>query len=320
MSKRAVAFSGVLVLAWAAAGCVNLASLMTGKMKAVVVEESPRWFEIYRVALIDVDGFLSSDGGWRLLGGTTVAEVKEKLKRAADDWRVRAVVLRIDSPGGEVSASDQIYREVLQFRAQTGKPVVAALMGTAASGAYYAALAADVIVASPTTVTGSVGVVIDLVNAEKLLARIGVQTEVVKSGPKKDMGSYARGLTREEREILQNINRSLFERFVAVLREGRPSMTDEDIATISDGRVVTARQALELHMVDRIGYLEDAIAEAERLAGIGGADVILYRPFPSYTSNIYAGPAGQALVLEALDLLLRRRAPTFLYLWSPGWP
>ncbi len=319
MAKRLLLSLGLPLLLALTAGCLNVAPLVAGKMRRVTVQESPRLFEPYRIALIDVDGFLASGDGWSLFGGTTVADVKEKLNLASDDRRVRAVVLRINSPGGEVAASDVLYQELLGFKRETGKPVVAALMGTAASGAYYVALAADSIVASPTTVTGSIGVVIDLINAEELLAKIGLRSEVVKSGAKKDMGSPTRALTPEERKILQDINRSLFERFLAVLRTGRPRMTEKDIALLSDGRVVTAQQALELNMVDQVGYLEDALAEARRLAGIGGADVILYRPFPRYAANIYARSALEPAFLgEVLKLVLRRRGPAFLYLWSPG--
>ena len=320
MRRKLPAWVALFVLSVAFSGCISIAPGFSGRLETVLVEESPRWFEMNRIALIDVDGFIAtSEGPWFSWAGTTVADVKEKLHRAAADWRVRAVVMRINSPGGEASASDMIYCEVLEFRQETGKPVVAALMGTAASGGYYAALAADRIVAAPTTVTGSVGVLMEFINVEGLFGKIGLRSEVVKSGGKKDIGSPMRAMTDEERKILQGVNRALFDRFVQNVRSRRPKMTDEDVATISDGRIVTAEQALSLHMVDRVGYLDDAIAEARDLADIASADVILYRAVPHYNTNIYAQHRPAAgLIEQGLERLLRRSGPTFLYLWSPG--
>ncbi len=306
---------GALLLT--AAGCISVGPMLTGKMETVVVRESPRWLEFNRIALVEVEGVIGSGGGL-LRGGTTAADVREKLKRAARDGGVRAVVLRINSPGGEVGASDTIYREVLRFRRETGKPVVACLMDTAASGAYYVACAADRIVASPNAVTGSVGVVIQLLNVEGLFGKLGLRTITIKTGQMKDIGSPTRPMTDKEREVLAGIAEGHFERFLRVVREARPEMTDPDAATISDARVLTAQQALDLHMVDGVAYLEEAIADARKLAGIETADVILYRPFPDYRSNIYARrEAGDELLMEGLDMLLRGSKPTFLYLWCP---
>lgn len=307
------------VMLMMAPGCIFVNARFGGKMKEVVVEESPRFFELNRVALIDIDGFISSGGGrWRLLSGTTVADVKEKLNRAAADSRVVAVVLRINSPGGEASASDMIYEEILKFKRQSGKPVVAALMGVAASGGYYTACAADRIVAAPTCITGSIGVLLQFYNVEGLYGKIGLRREVIKSGAKKDIGSSTRAPTPEERRILTHLTDTLFDQFVAAVKKGRPAMTKKDFASVSDGRPVTAREAHELHMVDAVGHLDDAIAEALALADVGGADVIMYQPDPSYNANIYAGTGeGAGMLVEGLEIFLRRRGPTFLYLWLP---
>ncbi len=328
MARRVIALLLIVAVSWLVSGCVNLGSLLAGEMEQVVARESPRWLERKRVALVDVDGFIASSApGFLARSVTTVADVRERLDRAARDGRVRAVVLRVNSPGGEVSASDTIYREVLRFRHETGKPVVAALTGTATSGAYYVALAADCIVAAPTTVTGSVGVIMELVNVEGLFGKVGLRPEVFKSGEKKDIGSPTRTMTEEERRMLAGVIDELFGRFVGAVRERRPAMTEADLETVSDGRVLTASQALELGLVDRIGYLDDALDDAYALAGIRTADVILYRPFRHYNANIYArgaveGPAvGEGLESSlgwARDVLLGRGSPAFLYLWCPG--
>jgi protease-4 len=317
MARRLLAVVAAAI-SLSAAGCVDLAPLVAGQMQEVLVKKSPRWFERNRVAIIDVDGFLGVESGW-LLRGTTVADVREKLDRAAADPRVKAVVLRINSPGGEANASDTIYHEVARFRQETGKPVVAALLGTAASGGYYVAVAADRIVASPTSVTGSVGVVMHFLNVEGLYGKLGLRSEVIKSGDVKDIGSPLRAMTPEERAILAGVNKELFQRFLTAVTSGRTVMSPKDVETISDGRIVAAQEALDLHMVDRIGYLDDAIAEAFDLAGVEHADVILYRPFPHYNTNVYAASSAQAPGLApGLEAVLSPRGPAFLYLWAPG--
>ncbi len=317
-SARAAAAGALLALALA--GCINVGAFPQEELERVVVEKSPRgWLETNRIALIEVSGFIASESGfWTLLGGTSVADVQQKLQLAAADSHVRAIVLRINSPGGEASASDTIYQEVLRFKETSGKPVVAALMGTAASGGYYTALSADCIVASPTTITGSVGVIMDLINMEKLYGKLGLEPVVIKSGEKKDIGSPTRPMTPEEREILQGLNRALFDQFLAKVRERRPGMDEQQLKMVADGRVVSAQEALQLKLVDRVGYLRDAIQTACGLAKIESADVVLYRSTASYNTNIYA-QAGMGLLLEeGLDMLLLRRGPTFLYLWMPG--
>ncbi len=261
--KSACAGAAGALLALALAGCINVGPFPQEGLERVVVEKSGRWIETNRIALIEVSGFIASESGfWTLLGGTSVADVQQKLQLAAADSHVRAIVLRINSPGGEASASDTIYQEVLRFKETSGKPVVAALMGTAASGGYYIALSADSIVASPTTITGSVGVIMDLINMEKLYGKLGLEPVVIKSGEKKDIGSPTRPMTPEEREILQGLNRALFDQFLAKVRERRPAMDEQQLKIVSDGRVMSAQEALQLKLVDRVGYLRDAIQTA----------------------------------------------------------
>ena len=306
------------VLSAALCGCISI-GFKEQRISTVTVERSGRFFEPNRIAIIDIDGFIGSGSApWWMIGGTSVAEVKEKLERARWDRRVQAVVLRVNSPGGEVGASDIIYEELQRFRRETGKPVVACCMDVAASGGYYVACGTDRIVASPTTVTGSVGVIMHLTNVEGLFGKIGLQSVTIKSGAKKDIGSPTRMMTAEEREIMERLMQGMFKRFVGVMRTAHPAVTDADAAIIGDGRVFGADEALQLHMIDRIGYLRDAIEEAASLARISAADVILYQKVPAATSNIYA-QWGPAMALgEGLNALLRRQGPAFLYLWTPA--
>lgn len=313
---RTVFIFGAVLMA---GGCIDLRALRPTRLEGVIVEKSHRWFERNRILLLDVDGFIGPDS-ISLFGpaGTGVADVRQKLLMAEADHRIKAVLLRVNSPGGEAAASDMIHQEILRFRQRTGKPVVACLMGLATSGGYYVACAADRIVASPSTVTGSVGVIMQFMNAEGLYGKIGLRTEVIKSGEVKDIGSFSRAMTPEERAILQQINAALYARFQEVVRRGRAGMTDEQAAAIADGRIVSAAEALQLNMVDAVGYPDDALALARQMARVEGADLILYRAYPNYNTNIYAAGGTSQIIEKGLDLLVKRASPSFLYLWSPG--
>jgi protease-4 len=278
-----------------------------------------------KVLLLDISRVITGEERERTFGlsteESTVARVQEELRKARDDSRVRAVVLRINSPGGGVTASDTIYREVRRFAAETKRPVVAALLDVAASGGYYVALAADHVVASPTTVTGSIGVVMIGLNFEGLMAKLGVRNQTMKAGANKDLLSPLRAATPEERAIVQSILDELHERFIALVQENRPRLKRAEIERITDGRIFTAAQALELGLVDQIGYLDDAIATARRAAGVERARVIIYHRPDEYRENIYsrAVPAGRGG--DAWSVALRLpddRGPRFMYLWAPS--
>lgn len=318
MQRQLVALC-LFLLVTQLAGCFQV-NLGPPPLQTVRVESSGRWFEGNRIAIIDIDGFIGAGSlPFGVQVGTSVADVKERLDRAAADPAVRAVVLRINSPGGEVSASDAIYDEIVRFRRESGKPVVAACIDIAASGGYYVALASDRIVGAPTAVTGSIGVIMNLVNVEGLFGKIGLRPETIKSGGMKDIGSPVRAMSEDERKVLQGINESLFRRFLDLVRERRPGMSEADLAAVSDGRVFSATRALELHLFDRVGYLRDAIADARDLAGVRTADIILYQRMPAYNSNIYAWSQRPAGILEeGLGMLVRQQRPGFLYLWSPA--
>jgi len=319
--------AALFVVAQGAAGCIYVAGFGPPDIETVVVAPAPSWLETNRVAIIDVKGFLSSEDAGSLFRGycTTVADVRERLDRAAGDWRVKAVVLRVNCPGGEVTASDIMYREVRNFHAATGKPVVASILSVGASGGYYVAAASQRIYACPTSLTGSVGVIMEYFNVKGLLTKVGVEPVVVKSGEMKDIGSSVRAMTPEEERVLKGINTTMFERFVAVVKTGRPGISEENLTTIKDGRVVDAATALKLGMVDKIGYLDDAIEEAKMLAGIKSADVILYRRGRDPYFNVYAeasaetqGMGWDAALREGLAVLTKRVSPAYLYLWRPG--
>jgi protease-4 len=186
-----------------------------------------------------------------------------------------ALVLRIDSPGGSVGPSQEIYEEVLRIRKETGKPVVASMGAVAASGGYYAAIACDRIVANPGTITGSVGVIMQTASAEEWVDLARLDIEVFKSGALKDSGSPVRELSVADRSLFQGMIKDIFEQFHGAVRERR-ELSDEAAATVADGRVLSGRQAKELGLVDKLGNLGSAARLALELAGVEGTPRLVY--------------------------------------------
>lgn len=276
-----------------------------------------------KVLLMDLSGVISEEPLFALGGQaprvSLLARVREELKKAEDDDRIQALVVRINSPGGTATASDILYRELSAFKARKKIPVVAAIMDVGASGGYYVALAADTIVAHPTTVTGSIGVVMLTLNAEGLLQKVGVAPLAIKSGAKKDMGSPFRGLSDEERQIFQGVIDDLYGRFVTLIAKER-RIPEDKVRAFADGRIYTAQQAKELGLVDRVGYLEEAVETAKQAARLPEARVVMYHRPRDYRSNIYSGtPVPEPLQPSLLQLssLLIGPGPRFLYLWWP---
>jgi protease-4 len=204
-----------------------------------------------------------------------VDDIKGALQTALEDDEVKGVVLAVDSPGGEVTASDIIYNEVLKV--QKKKPVVVAMSSLGASGAYYLACAADWIVANPTTFTGSIGVIIQSLNYEGLFDKVGLDAVVFKSGKFKDMLSGSRPLTPEEGAYVEGMVKQVYERFLGIVASSRALEADELRDTLADGRILTGRDAKEAGLVDQLGYLEDAFDKARDLAEAPDAGVIRYQ-------------------------------------------
>lgn len=322
----------LLFLGLTTAGCAPTSFLVTpvpakpDLVEKVVLRESI--WATRKVALLDVEGLLQNTRPRSMLGQTDdnpVSVFADKLKRAADDDNVAAVVLRINSPGGTVTASDVMYREVLRFRERTGKPVIAALMDVAASGGYYVACAADQIYAHPTSVTGSIGVVMLLPDVSGTMTRIGMRMNVIKSGEMKDAGSMFRELSDEDRAVFQGMIDKLYARFLAVVTAARKNVEPQRLRTLADGRVYLGDEARRHGLVDQIGDLRAAIAAAKRQAGLADAKIKVVQYSRSYVHrpNIYARgdapPAQVNLIHVDLPQWLTGPAPQFLYVWAPGW-
>ena len=221
------------------------------------------------VAVIYLEGVIASGGQGGLfasLGG--VDPIIGQLEQAKNDPDVGAIVLRINSPGGSPAAAQEVYNEAQRVR-EAGKPLVASFADVAASGGYWIACAADEIVANPASVTGSIGVIMELTNYVELFEMLGIGSDVIKSGEHKDMGSASRPLDEEERLILQAMVDDIHEQFLGVVSLGRDLSMDE-VRRLADGRVYTGRQAVELGLVDHLGDLSDAVDIAGELAGIPG--------------------------------------------------
>jgi len=216
-----------------------------------------------KIAIVPITGMITSDGA--------KTAVKE-LKRAADDPAVKAVILEIDTPGGTIVGSDELYHAVRQFKEGAGarKPVVAFLRGMATSGGYYVAVGADKIIAERSCVTGSIGVIMSMFQGEALLQKIGVTPEIVKSGSMKDSGSMFRAMSDDERREWQRLVDGMYRQFLDVVLKHRGDAVggEEKLRPIADGRVLSAKQALAAKLIDALGYEDDAIAEAKKLASL----------------------------------------------------
>jgi len=253
-----------------------------------------------------------------------VQEVVSQLRLAEKDEEVRAVLLKIDSPGGSSTASDYLYHEIMAFKKQTGAKVVVAMMDVAASGGYYVSLPADFILAHPTTLTGSIGVIFMQPKVTGLMGKIGLNMEVNKFGKNKDMGSPFRQTTEEEQRILQGLTNELGERFVSLVAKHR-EIDQTALADISTARVYLAREAMQLGLVDKIGYLSDALSQAKKLAGLPeDSKVVVYRrtEYPDdnlyYTSTTQYDGSRLALIDLGLPESMTSLRTGFYYLWSPA--
>ena len=267
-------------------------------------------FEKNAVAVVSVEGVIENSD-----------DIVQTLDRLGKNDGVRAVVLRVDSPGGGVAPSQEIYDAVWRVRAK--KPIVASLGGEAASGGYYIASACQTIVANPGTLTGSIGVIMQLAEIEGLLKKVGVRYEVIKAGKFKDSASFARPMTPEERALLQAVLDDMHDQFITAIAEGR-HLRKEQVRALADGRVYSGRMAKDLGLVDALGGLDEAIRVASELGGVPGKPHLV-RPRRGWRLLDLAGVAGgqtaaawlrslawQGTGLPALPLLGSAKLPLYL--------
>jgi protease-4 len=276
-----------------------------------------------RVAVIDVDGILLNTNytGPYATGDNPIDVFREKLDVAARSPDVVAVVLRVNSPGGSATASEVMWSELMRFRQQTGKPVVACLMDLGCGGAYYLATAADTIYAHPTSVVGGIGVILNLYNFQGTLNLAKVENLSIKSkdSPKIDLDYRIGVLNEDDKEILIGMADELHGQFKQVVRSRRPKVKDQ--AETFDGRVFLARQAQNRGLIDRVGQLPDALAAAKELAGQPAAGAVMLHRRNDVARTPYATTPNVPIQASLLGVSVpagdRNRLPTFLYLWQP---
>jgi protease-4 len=215
-----------------------------------------------KIAVVEIRGVITHSSG-----------IIEELNQYKEDEGIKAIILRIDSPGGGVGPSQEIHREVL--KAKSKKKVITSMGSVAASGGYYIASASDLIVANPGTITGSIGVLMEFTNIEELFRKIGIKGLVLKSGEHKDIGSPFREMTSDEKKIIQSVIDNVHQQFIQAVAEGR-KLDRAKVVQVADGRILTGEQAKQVGLVDQMGNLQDAIDTTAKMVGIKGKPVILY--------------------------------------------
>ena len=283
-----------------------------------------------KILLLDLDGAISFEEETDELELTRmpskVAFFREALRKAEEDLDIAGVIVRINSPGGTVTASDTIYHEIMSFRQKTKIPVTAYIMELGTSGGYYVASASDRIIASPTAITGSIGVIAMRFNMEGLFSKIGVSEETYKSGPKKDFWSPFRPSTAEEQKMLQDMIDKLYARFVGVVYANRQKLlTEQEVKALADGRILTAGEAFETRLIDQVCYLDEAIDSMKKALNMEQARVITYLRPKTFKSNIYSqnpemplrGPQVINLISINGEELSLFKGMQFMYLWKP---
>lgn len=311
-----------------AGGCGTPSFLITpvsSSMKLVEEEAQPGKGS-GKIVIVPVEGMLMNvrSGGFLQPGENAVSLFAQQMEKAAKDRSVKAVVLRVNCPGGTVTASDLMYQIVNDFREKAHKPVVAATQEVAASGGYYVCCGADQIVAHPTSVVGSIGVIFSTFELSQLMDKVGVKSEAIKSGPLKDMGSPFKALGDNERAVMQSMVDDYYARFVDLVKTRRKITNPDTLKLTTDGRVFTGTRAVELGLADRTGRLEDALDLARSLGKAPGAKAVLYKRPYGYSGSIYADtaitPPGETDRTMKLEMPGSHRILPggFYYLWQPG--
>jgi protease-4 len=303
------------------------------KLQPVTVSDGDGGFLSFdKVAVVNVSGLISTMKSGGLLsmgsGDNKVSDFRETLDAVEKDPSVKAVVLRINSPGGTVTASDVMYKDLMAFRQKTHKPVVVQMMDVCASGGYYLSCAADYRFAYPTTVTGSIGVIIQTLNFSGTLNKLGISAEAITSRENKDMGSPLRPMTDNDRKLLKGLVDQFYAGFLDVVKNAPNHVNPDNWPWLTDGRVVTGRDAVKYGLIDALGTLDDAIAKAKEMAGIRHARIIMYSRKDEAHGSVYAtGPDTPAAgsnntainlinVNVPSDALVPSMTPQFLYLWT----
>jgi protease-4 len=321
---KKIYFVTALILILAITACVpsklNLFSDVPDPLKEYTLEGTGK----DKILLIAVNGLISDSAKSGLITSSPslVEQIVTQIRKAQNDKQIKAVLFKINSPGGTITASDLLYHEILLYKEKTGAKIVVSMMDLATSGAYYMSLPADLIMAHPTTITGSVGVITLQPKVAGLMEKIGLGVDVKKYGKYKDMGSPFRESSADEQKYLQKTVNDFGERFISLVKKHR-KLTAPAVAEISTARMFLADEALQLGLIDKIGYISDATREAKKIAGIpDDSRLVVYRraefPEDNYynTANATAGALNILAINIDLPEILGLKAG-FYYLW-PG--
>ncbi|WP_062104252.1 signal peptide peptidase SppA [Bacillus niameyensis] len=274
-----------------------------------------------KIAVLEVDGVIQDTGEASIFqtGGYLHKEFMKQLNHVKEDATVKAIVLKVNSPGGGTNESAEIHHKLVQIKEETNKPIYVSMGSMAASGGYYISAPADKIFASPETLTGSLGVIMQGINIAELADKLGIDFTTIKSGPYKDIMSQYREMTDEEKAILDSMLKNSYDEFVRVISEGR-QMPESDVRKLADGRIYDGRQAKEVGLIDDFGYEEDVIEQLKKDHELDGAQVIRYSSsigFGSLFGVVTQKFGGKEAEMQGIAKLLSQpNAPRLMYLYS----
>ena len=319
----------IALAAVAAAGCSPSTGYIVKpipineEMSETVIQTDPGFFVTDKIAIVDVEGLLMNQAQTSLLSSrdNPVSEFIEKLDKAQGDPAVKAVILRINSPGGAVTAADIMYHRVMEFKHARAVPVIAIIEDVGASGGYYIACSAGTIMAHPTSITGSIGVIVQTFSLAGTLDKLGITADAVKSGKFKDMGSPLKALNADDRKLIQDTVDEFYKGFVKIVATGRgPRLSEDKVKVLADGRVYTGEQAKANGLIDDIGYMDDAIKLAKAQAHTSKAKVVMYHRPWGYSENAYSRQGNVAPQVNLVNInmpgLMSLSQPQFMYLWT----
>ncbi|MCB2155653.1 signal peptide peptidase SppA [bacterium] len=279
-----------------------------------------------KVAIIDVSGVLTSGGASESFFGSdsSVVSLTKKLDVAREDKHVKAIILRVDSPGGGVTASDIMYRELMRFKQERDIPIYVSMQNLAASGGYYISMAGDRIYAHPTSITGSIGVIAMFPEVKGLMDMAGVKMNAIRTGEMKDAGAFYDHMTDAERELYTDVIQDMYSQFLAVIEKNRTNLTHDELLAAADGRIYTAKQALDKGLIDGVAYLDEVIEMAKKDVGKDPDVVLIMRSSREEVSTAYAsskapetGGTQFNLFNMNLDTFGAPSTEVFQYMWRP---
>ncbi len=296
----------------------NMKEVATGDLfaKEVVEEGNP----LKQIAILEVNGVILDSGDSPSLFSDSYShkEFIERLNKVKKDPSVKALIIRINSPGGGINESGEIHKKIVEIQEETKKPIYVSMGTTAASGGYYIAAPADKIFAYPGTVTGSLGVIMQSTNFGKLAENFGIEHTTIKSGKYKDIGSSLREMTDQEKDILQSMVDHAYEEFLGVIVEGR-ELPEDKVRQLADGRIYDGHQAKELQLIDELGYIEDVIVSMKKDHQLEDAEVVKYSSSPGLGSLFKTTAqklSSGSNIDHALKSLINPEAPRLFYLYT----